>query len=150
MRPAVLLLLAGMTATLAACGSGGGGAAGHPPPRGVSLDPAGWRTDFSRHSVPLSQFRSGGPPRDGIPPVDHPGYVSRREADAWLSAREPVIAVEASGGARAYPIQILVWHEIVNDTLGGRPIAVSYCPLCNSALVFDRRVRGRTLTFGTS
>ncbi len=61
-----------------------------------------------------------------------------------------MIAVESGGAARAYPVRILVWHEIVNDRLGGRPIAVTYCPLCNSSLVFDRRVAGRELTFGTT
>jgi hypothetical protein len=110
----------------------------------------GWDTDFTRHSVPLSQFEDGGPPRDGIPPIDHPRPVDLVAGDRFLSPREPVIAVEADGQVRAYPEQILVWHEIVNDTLGGRPIAVTYCPLCNSAIAFDRRVAGRTLTFGTT
>jgi hypothetical protein len=110
----------------------------------------GWRTDFSRQAVPLSQFVDGGPPRDGIPPIDRPRPVTLAAGDGFLSPREPVIAVAVDGQARAYPEQILVWHEIVNDTLGGRPIAVTYCPLCNSALVFDRRVAGRTLSFGTT
>ncbi|MGD9734067.1 MAG: DUF3179 domain-containing protein [Solirubrobacterales bacterium] len=109
-----------------------------------------WDTDFSEHAVPLSQFDDGGPPRDGIPPIDHPKPVPPAAGDRFLSAREPVIAVRVGGAARAYPEQVLVWHEIVNDVLGGRPIAVTYCPLCNSALVFDRRVRGRTLSFGTT
>ena len=110
----------------------------------------GWQTDFSKRSVPLSQFQSGGPPRDGIPPIDHPQPASLGAGDGFLSPREPVIAVRVGRQARAYPEQILVWHEIVNDELGGRPIAVTYCPLCNSALVFDRRVGGRTLSFGTT
>jgi hypothetical protein len=109
-----------------------------------------WKTDFSKHSVPLGSFEAGGPPRDGIPPIDHPRPVSLADGDRFLSPREPVIAVVVGGQARAYPEQILVWHEIVDDTLVGRPILVSYCPLCNSALAFDRRVRGRTLTFGTT
>jgi hypothetical protein len=116
----------------------------------LQVDASGWETDFSTHSVPLSQFQSGGPPRDGIPPIDEPKPTSQSDADEWLSEREPVLAVEVRRQLRAYPIQILVWHEIVNDTLGGRPIAVTYCPLCNSSLVFDRRVAGRTLTFGTT
>jgi len=111
---------------------------------------AGWQTDFSRHSVPLSEFASGGPPRDGIPPVDRPKTVPVTEADRFLDEREPVLVVEQGGAARAYPVQILVWHEIVNDRLAGRPIAVTYCPLCNSSVVFDRRVGGRELTFGTT
>jgi hypothetical protein len=114
------------------------------------LDKTGWETDFSKHSVPLSEFQSGGPPRDGIPPVDEPRPTSQADAEEWLSDREPVLAVAVGDHARAYPVQILVWHEIVNDALGGRPIAVTYCPLCNSSLVFDRRVGGRTLTFGTT
>jgi hypothetical protein len=116
----------------------------------LQVDTSGWETDFSKHSVPLSEFQSGGPPRDGIPPVDEPKPTSQADADEWLSEREPVLAVEVGDQVRAYPIQILVWHEIANDTLGGRPIAVTYCPLCNSSLVFDRRVEGRTLTFGTT
>jgi hypothetical protein len=110
----------------------------------------GWDTDFAKHAVPLSQFEDGGPPRDGIPPIDHPTVGELSAGDRFLSSREPVIAVEVNGQARAYPEQILVWHEIVNDRLGGRQVAVTYCPLCNSALVFDRRVLGRTLTFGTT
>ena len=118
--------------------------------KALRVDKTGWETDFSKHSVPLSEFQSGGPPRDGIPPIDEPKPTSQAAADKWLSARQPVLAVEVGGQVRAYPIQILVWHEIANDTLGGRPIAVTYCPLCNSSLVFDRRVGGRTLTFGTT
>jgi len=110
----------------------------------------GWDTDFTKHAVPLSQFEDGGPPRDGIPPIDHPRPVSLQAGDRFLAPREPVIAVRIGGQARAYPEQVLVWHEIVNDTLGRRPIAVTYCPLCNSALAFDRRVGARTLTFGTT
>jgi Protein of unknown function (DUF3179) len=127
-----------------ASGRGGG------PTDVLRVDTSGWATDFSKHSVPLSEFQSGGPPRDGIPPVDEPKPTSQADAQGWLSDREPVLAVEVGDETRAYPLQILVWHEIVNDTLGGRPIAVTYCPLCNSSLVFDRRVGGRTLTFGTT
>lgn len=116
----------------------------------AALHAQGWTTDFSRHSVPLSEFQPGGPPRDGIPPLDHPRIVAIAAGDRYLTPREPVIVVSAGGEARAYPERILVWHEIVNDTLGGQPIAVTYCPLCNSAIAFDRRRSGRTLTFGTT
>ena len=109
-----------------------------------------WRTDFSRHSVPLSEIVSGGPPRDGIPPIDHPRFESVGEANRWLDDRHPVIVVEAEGVAKAYPLGILIWHEIVNDEVGGLPVTVTYCPLCNTALVFDRRLDGRVLDFGTS
>jgi hypothetical protein len=129
--------------------SGGPDQLGRPPSQN-RVDRSGWKTDFRRHSVPLSEFVSGGPPRDGIPPVDHPVPVSQAAAAGFLSGREPVLVVRVGRAVRAYPIQILIWHEIVNDVLGGWPIAVTYCPLCNSALVFDRRLRGRTLTFGTT
>lgn len=118
--------------------------------RNVTFDPSRWHTDFAKHSVPLTSFLPGGPPPDGIPPIDHPHYISIAEAARFLALREPVIAVSIEGRARAYPLQILVWHEIVNDTLGGIPIAVTYCPLCNSAIAFDRRAAGRKLTFGTT
>src|ERR687887_2078029 len=110
----------------------------------------GWKTDFARSTVPLSEIASGGPPRDGIPPIDAPRFVSASEAGIWLKDQEPVIALGQGGDARAYPLQILIWHEIVNDTVGGTPVAVTFCPLCNTAIVFDRRVAGRTLTFGTT
>jgi hypothetical protein len=111
---------------------------------------SGWKTDFARHCVPLSEINSGGPPRDGIPPLDHPTFVETSAADSWLRPTEPVIAVAHGEVARAYPLQILIWHEIVNDTLAGRPIVVTFCPLCNTSLVFDRVVSGRELTFGTT
>jgi hypothetical protein len=108
------------------------------------------RTDTSKALVPLDEIISGGPPPDGIPAIDRPVFVTPAAADAWLGAKEPVIAVELGGDARAYPLQILMWHEIVNDTVGGRALTVTFCPLCNSALVFDRHVDGTTLDFGTS
>ncbi len=109
-----------------------------------------WRTDFSKHTVPLDEIVPGGPPKDGIPAIDDPRFVSVRAADRWLEDREPVMVVEHGGDARAYPYQILIWHEIVNDVVGGRPLVVTFCPLCNIALVFDRVHRGRTLDFGTT
>ncbi len=111
---------------------------------------AGWKTDFAKHCVPLSEIASGGPPRDGIPPLDRPRFYAAARAEPWLRPQEPVIAVTEGDTARAYPLQILIWHEIVNDTIAGRPIVVTFCPLCNTSLVFDRRVAGRELTFGTT
>lgn len=108
------------------------------------------RTDLSKALVPLDEIVSGGPPPDGIPAIDRPALVPAAAADGWLKAKEPVLALEIKGDARAYPLQILMWHEIVNDIVGGRPIAVTYCPLCNSGLVFDRVVGGITFDFGTS
>jgi Protein of unknown function (DUF3179) len=108
------------------------------------------RTDFSRRTVDLAEIQSGGPPKDGIPAIDRPRFVAALAARAWLRPAEPVIALRVEGEARAYPLQILMFHEIVNDTIAGRPVAVTFCPLCNAALVFDRRVGGRTLDFGTT
>ena len=107
------------------------------------------RTDFSRHSLPYDEFVSGGPPKDGIPAIDHPPFVSVAEARG-LVPHEPVISVAIGGEARAYPLGVMIWDEIVNDTVGGMPIAVTWCPLCNSSVVFDRRAGGRTLSFGTT
>lgn len=109
-----------------------------------------WRTDFSRHTVPLEEIVSGGPPKDGIPAIDEPKFVSIREADRWLEDREPVIVVEHRSDARAYPRQILIWHDIVNDDVGELPLAITYCPLCNTPLVFRRRYGSRVLDFGTT
>ena len=115
---------------------------GRPP---FSIADANWRTDFSRHTVPLDEIRAGGPPRDGIPPLDTPRFVPLATANAWLHGREPVVAVHRHGVAKAYPLQILIWHEIVNDTIGHEPIAVTFCPLCNSAVAFQRQLDGQAL-----
>lgn len=110
----------------------------------------GWKTNFEKHSVSYEEIFSGGPPKDGIPAIDRPRFVPQREADGWLKDVEPVIVVEVGGEARAYPLQVLTWHEIANDTLGGTPVAVTFCPLCNAAIAFDRRLEGRLLDFGTT
>lgn len=99
--------------------------------------------------VELDEIRSGGPPPDGIPPIDEPTFLHVADVD-FLAANEPVLALEIDGDARAYPVQIMTWHEIVNDTVGAVPVAVSYCPLCNSAVAYDRRLGDRILDFGTS
>ena len=96
------------------------------------------------------QIISGGPPPDGIPPIDDPVFVSVEEADEWLDGAEAVVYLEVEGEARIYPVQILMWHEIVNDTIAGVPIAVTYCPLCNSAVSYQREINGVETTFGTS
>jgi hypothetical protein len=115
----------------------------------LSVSTAGWRTDFSKHTVPLSQFLAGGPGKDGIPALDSPKFASVSATD-FLQPEEPVIELVAGGEAKAYPIEILIWHEIANDRIGGIPVAVTFCPLCNTAIVFDRRVGRTTLTFGTT
>jgi hypothetical protein len=118
-----------------------------PPPARAESE---FRTDFSKHSVPYSEILSGGPPKDGIPSIDAPKFQSTREADEWLSDREPVVFVQVGDDARAYPIQILIWHEIVNDTVGGEPLLVTFCPLCNTAIAFKRTFDGQVLDFGTT
>ncbi len=108
------------------------------------------KTDFSRALVDLDEIRSGGPPKDGIPSIDAPRFASVDEVATALQPTEPVMTVVIDGDARAYPLRILMWHEIVNDTVGDFPIAVTYCPLCNSAMVFERTVAGAPTTFGTT
>jgi len=109
-----------------------------------------WETNFDKALVDLDEIISGGPPKDGIPSVDEPQFVDSEDADAWLDPKEPVIALEINGDARAYPLQILIYHEIVNDEVGGHPVSVTFCPLCNASIVFDRQVDGRVLDFGTT
>jgi Protein of unknown function (DUF3179) len=93
---------------------------------------------------------SGGPPPDGIPPIDDPEFLAPSDVH-FLADREPVLAVEIGGDARAYPLQIMTWHEIVNDEVGGVPVAVTYCPLCNTGIAFERpTIDGALLDFGTS
>lgn len=118
------------------------------PPAG--LERAWPETDFSRAAVPFSEILSGGVPRDGIPAITGPA-MQTVAAERRLDPREPVMAVELRGAApRAYPLRYLTWHEIVNDTVADRALAVTFCPLCNAGLVFDRRLDGRVLEFGVS
>ena len=110
----------------------------------------GWgKTDFSKATVPFTEILSGGPPKDGIPAIDEPTFAAASDVEN-ISGTEPVIRLELNGEVRAYPLRIMTWHEIVNDTVGGVPVAVTYCPLCNSAIVFERVVDGDETTFGTT
>lgn len=117
--------------------------------------PRQWRdawpkTDFGTAAVPLSEIQSGGPPRDGIPAIDNPRMIAVAQ-EGRLDDREPVMVLEMAGETpRAWPIRYLTWHEIVNDEVGGIPVAVTFCPLCNAGLIFDRRLDGRVLSFGVS
>jgi len=104
--------------------------------------------DLGSASVPVDEILPGGPPRDGIRALDLPETISAAAAP-WRD-EELVVGVAEAGDARAYPLSVLVWHELVNDRVGGLPVLVSYCPLCGTALVFDRRVAGRELRFGVS
>ncbi|MBT5475954.1 MAG: DUF3179 domain-containing protein [Chloroflexi bacterium] len=109
----------------------------------------GWFTDFNQRIVDLSEISSL-LPRDGIIPIDAPTFAKVSEVPDYLRAREPVVALEIDGDARAYPLAMLMWHEIANDVVGGVPVSVTFCPLCNTAITFDRTVNGQELTFGTS
>ena len=118
-------------------------------PYPTSWDTEWPKTDFSKHSVDLSEIFSGGPPKDGIPAIDNPVFRSAAEISD-LGPQEPVIGLHVNGEARAYPLRVLMWHEIVNDIIAGVPVTVTYCPLCNSSIVFDRRLDGMVLDFGTT
>lgn len=93
---------------------------------------------------------SGGLPPDGIPPIDDPKFMDVSQVD-WLTPREPVISVVVDDDARAYPLQVMTWHEIANDVVGDLPISVTFCPLCNTAYAFEQpTVKGEPTTMGTS
>ncbi|MGH9922117.1 MAG: DUF3179 domain-containing protein [Nitrososphaerales archaeon] len=99
--------------------------------------------------VPLEKIVSGGPPKDGIPSIDKPKFVSVEEA-TFMQDGDIVIGLQHNGITKAYPLKILVWHEIVNDEIGGLPVAVTYCPLCFTNMVFERTIDGNVVEFGTS
>ncbi|MEE8174025.1 MAG: DUF3179 domain-containing protein [Dehalococcoidia bacterium] len=167
---AMLFVVLALVLTLVpSCGGGGGqelgvaptpGGGGGEEPRvtptpGAEEDrplfsTAGWKTDFSKHSVPYSEIISGGVPRDGIPPIYDPKFESVTEAGVWLTDGDPVVSLVVGDQARAYPLRILLWHEIVNDEVAGIPVALTYCPLCNTAVAFDRSLQGKVYTFGVS
>jgi Protein of unknown function (DUF3179) len=141
-----LIIAAALAVMLAAC----------------SLDPPGSSEAERRDPSPADEAStreplvdpddiiSGGPPPDGIPPIDDPEFMPAREV-SFLDDREPVLVVDVRGEARAYPLQIMTWHEIVNDEIGGVPVTVTYCPLCNTGIAFERpTIDGQLLDFGTS
>ena len=104
------------------------------------------RTDFARTTVPLEEIRDDGNFRDTIRSIDSPRFQAVSELTA-VGPLEPVLSLIINGDARAYPLRVLLWHEIVNDVVGSTPVLVSYCPLCNSGVVYDRRVDGAVLEF---
>lgn len=111
---------------------------------------SGWaRTDFTKAAIDLGEIVSGGPPKDGIPSIDEPRFEPADNIDN-IPGTEPVIRLEIGGDLRGYPLRVMMWHEIVNDTVGGVPVAVTYCPLCNSAIAFERIVGSEPTTFGTT
>lgn len=114
------------------------------------MELSSWKTNWTRYSVDRSELQSGGPGKDGIPALLEPRFVTVDQARQWVEDSEPVIHLHIGSRHRAYPLQILIWHEIVNDTVGDIPVAATFCPLCYSGLVFDRRVAERTVTLGVS
>jgi len=143
-RVLAVLLLAGLW-------SGLGAAFGQSSvPRGAPQALSQFNTDLTNATIDLSTLRPGGPPKDGIPSIDNPSFVSIEAASRWIDPKEPVIAIQMNGVAKAYPLQILTHHEIANDEIGGTPVAVTFCPLCYSSIAFERTLDGETVTFGVS
>ena len=105
--------------------------------------------NLSDLTIPFREIKQGGPPKDGIPAINHPRFESASNA-TFLKPNDLIIGVEINSIAKAYPVKILNWHEIVNDEISARPVVVTYCPLCRSGLVFNARVMGSTYTFGVS
>jgi len=106
-------------------------------------------TNGQKHLIPLDKIRSGGPPKDGIPSIDDPKFAEIQDSD-FVKDSDVVIGLEINGEAKAYPLFILVWHEIVNDSIGDTPVSVTYCPLCYTSQVFERIIDGNVVEFGTS
>lgn len=105
--------------------------------------------DLTNASIDVGEIMRGGPPRDGIPSIDDPKFVSVDRVD-YLRDDDIVLGLVRGEKARAYPLRILIWHEIVNETFEGDVVAVTYCPLCGTAMVFDRNIGGRDRSFGVS
>jgi len=116
----------------------------------ITLEDEFDETDGVKHSVPLEDIVGGGPAKDGIPSIDDPKFISVKEANFFVDDEGLGIAVEFDDVARFYPFQILVWHEIVNDTVGGQPTLITYCPLCGTGIVFEPLIDGAQVEFGTS
>ena len=116
-----------------------------------ALSPVLWAEEFdlSKHSIPVTEILSGGPPKDGIPAILDPRFLEAEQA-TFLRDADLVIGVALNGSAKAYPTRILNWHEVVNDTIGDQPVAITWCPLTQSGIAFDRRAGGHVKTFGVS
>ena len=114
-----------------------------------STDLVMMETNGVKHLIPLDKIRSGGPPKDGIPSIDNPVFAEISDSQ-FMSDSDTVLGLEINGDAKAYPIFILVWHEIINDRVGGTPVAITYCPLCYTNQVFERIINGEEVEFGTS
>lgn len=120
-----------------------------PEDLGVSVPEGIMITNGLKHIVPLDKIKGGGPPKDGIPSIDNPKFAPVSESQ-FVPDTTFVIGLDINGEKRAYPLFIMVWHEIVNDSIGGVPVAVTYCPLCFTNQVFERVIDGKEVEFGTS
>ena len=137
-----------------ACGTGTNAGSGSGADAGTASVVSSALDDLRDPSFPeplieVDDLLAGGPPPDGIPALDDPAFETTQET-SWLEADDPVLSLTVAGETRAYPLGIITWHEIVNDTVGGVPVAVTYCPLCNSGVAFERTVEGEATTFGVS
>lgn len=110
---------------------------------------SGWKTDFENTSIDLNEVLSGGVPRDGIPPIDEPRFEDVQAIND-LEPQSPIVVVNINGDVRGYPLEVLIRHEIVNDVIDDVPVVVTFCPLCNSAIIYKRTVAGQVLRFGVS
>lgn len=165
MAPWAALLLATITLVVGACSGAlavedagpeaapdprtGSPEATPPQPSGLMVTAGPWQTDFGISDIPLSEIQPS-VPRDAIPALDEPRFESLDAAGEWMAGPAPVIAIEIDSDARAYPLSILLWHEIVNDRVGGRPVLVTFCPLCHTALVYDRVLDDSEREFGNT
>jgi hypothetical protein len=109
-----------------------------------------WSTNWNKHSIFYNELLSGGPSKDGIPALTNPKFETISQAKKWLKNDEPLIFVTIKNQSKAYPLSILIWHEIVNDVLANKEILITFCPLCNSSIVYSRVLNNTTYTFGTS
>ena len=121
-----------------------------PEPSGVNNPEIRQLPDGTKYLIHPDKLLAGGPPKDGIPSIDAPRFISVGEADRWLDDDEFGAAVLHKGVERFYPFQILVWHEIVNEVVAGDPVLITYCPLCGSVIGYERTINGETVEFGTS
>jgi len=106
--------------------------------------------DGTKYIIDPDKIRSGGPPKDGIPSIDDPEFVSLEDADEWIQDNELVLAIIYKGVKRVYPLQVLVWHEIVNDNIAGDAVLITYCPLCGSGIAYESTINEEDVEFGTS
>ncbi|MFB6307106.1 MAG: DUF3179 domain-containing protein, partial [Flavobacteriales bacterium] len=113
-----------------------------------------WETDISKHEIPLFEIKIVIPKRDKIPPIDNPEFWNIKQADEHFTDNEPVISLAINDEAKAYPLSILTFHEVVNDQIGEKKVSVTYCPLCNASITFNRTVehsgKEKNLDFGVS